>query len=67
MEANGGCVEIEDEGLAQYPVFDDSDSRRLQRSANDLVRETTEVRKWDPPSGTNLISSAMGLRCACEL
>ena len=47
MKANGGSVEIEDEEWELYPVFDDSDPRRLKRTANDIVRETAEARKWN--------------------
>ena len=42
--ANGGCVDDGDDTWTLYPIFDDSDIRRLKRTANDIVRETKEAR-----------------------
>lgn len=46
LESNGGSLETEEEEWQLYPVFDDSDQRRIKRTFNDIVRETAESRKW---------------------
>lgn len=41
MKDNGGEIDDADEGYwFLYPVYDDSDRRRLGRSANHVVKET---------------------------
>ncbi|MFO6505314.1 SMI1/KNR4 family protein [Corynebacterium freneyi] len=41
MSENGGEIDDADEGYwFLYPVYDDSDRRRLARSANHVVKET---------------------------
>ena len=43
---NGGEVEAAGETWQLHPVFDDSDRKRMGRTANHLVRETAVVRGW---------------------
>jgi len=44
--ANGGTVEVDGQTWWLHPILDDSDARRLKRTANDVVHETLEVRTW---------------------
>ena len=57
---NGG--EIEDDGGEEwqlFPVRDDSDRRRLSRTASDVVRETEAARQWPGfPADAVAIASA---------
>ena len=46
IRANGGAVLALEETWWLYPIFDDSDARRLKRTCNDVVRETGEARTW---------------------
>jgi hypothetical protein len=43
---NGGEVATETDHWWLYPIFDDSDRKRLKRTCNDIVRETASARKW---------------------
>jgi hypothetical protein len=43
---NGGSVEASHDVWQLYPIFDDSDRKRLKRTCNDIVRETTAARQW---------------------
>jgi len=42
---NGGEVATRTDSWWLYPIFDDSDKRRLKRTCNDIVRETTLARQ----------------------
>jgi hypothetical protein len=45
---NGGEAEDHNgDGWFLHPVRDDSDRKRLSRTANDIVRETEAAREWD--------------------
>jgi hypothetical protein len=46
IRANGGTVEVAGDTWWLHPILDDSDTRRLKRTMNDLVHETTEARAW---------------------
>ena len=46
LQSNGGSVEIDDDEWLMHPVRDDSDRKRLARSANDVVAETTVAKQW---------------------
>lgn len=48
LQNNGGEV-IDDEGndWILHPVRDDSDRKRLARTANDIIRETESAREWE--------------------
>jgi hypothetical protein len=46
LRSNGGSVEVDDDEWVVHPVRDDSDRRRLARSSNDVVAETTVARQW---------------------
>lgn len=44
---NGGTIGKGDECWFLYPIFDDSDKKRLKRTCNDIVYETTRmIRDW---------------------
>ncbi|HZN33078.1 MAG TPA: SMI1/KNR4 family protein [Pirellulaceae bacterium] len=42
---NGGAVAAARDKWSLYPIFDDSDKKRLERTYNDIVRETAEARQ----------------------
>lgn len=42
---NGGQVIAEPEFWSLFPIFDDSDRKRLKRTCNDIVRETVSARR----------------------
>jgi hypothetical protein len=46
LRSNGGSVEVDDDVWVMHPVRDDSDRKRLARTCNDVVRETTSAREW---------------------
>ena len=46
MADNGGVVETESDDWNLYPFFDTSDRKRLKRTCNDIVSETTEAKQW---------------------
>lgn len=43
---NGGSVEGNAEVWFLYPFLDGSDTKRLARTCNDIVRETKKMREW---------------------
>ena len=43
---NGGDVATETDSWLLFPIFDDSDKKRLKRTCNDIIRETTSSRDW---------------------
>lgn len=43
---NGGEVEVAGDTWQLHPVFDDSDRKRIARTANHLLRETEVARRW---------------------
>jgi hypothetical protein len=43
---NGGSVKVGTDSFDLYPIFDDTDKRRLKRTCNDIVRETASAREW---------------------
>jgi hypothetical protein len=46
LRDNGGEVEAADDVWQLFPVQDTTDRKRLSRTANHIVRETAEARKW---------------------
>jgi hypothetical protein len=56
LRSNGGSVEIDGDDWVMHPVLDDSDRKRLARTCNDIVRETTAALKW-----TNFPRSAVAI------
>ncbi len=56
--SNGGDIATSDDDWTLNPVRDDSDRKRLSRSANDIVRETYVSRQWPQfPSGGIAVAS----------
>ena len=43
---NGGEIEIGSDSWQLIPFLDASDRKRLARTCNDIVRETTRMRSW---------------------
>ncbi|RLB57801.1 MAG: SMI1/KNR4 family protein [Deltaproteobacteria bacterium] len=52
IRTNGGAVQLDEDSVWWlYPIFDDSTTKRLRRTCNDILRETEEARAWpDFPS-----------------
>ncbi|WP_093429430.1 SMI1/KNR4 family protein [Variovorax sp. NFACC27] len=42
--SNGGTIDVVDHDWELYPITDDSDRRRLARTANDVLQETHRMR-----------------------
>ena len=59
---NGGEVEAADDVWQLFPVQDTADRKRLSRTANHIVRETTEARKSPgfPPAAVAIASNGAG-------
>lgn len=47
LEDNGGEVEVAGDTWQLHPVFDDSDRKRMGRTANHILRETEVARGWN--------------------
>ena len=60
--SNGGEIDVADDTWQIFPVFDDSDPRRLKRTSNDIVRETKLAREWPgfPSNGVAIASNGTG-------
>jgi len=43
---NGGEIETETDSWELYPIADTSDRKRLSRTANHIIRETSLCRAW---------------------
>ena len=46
LSNNGGSVATRDDRWQLFPIFDDSDKKRLKRTCNDIARETAAAAKW---------------------
>ncbi|QQE10316.1 SMI1/KNR4 family protein [Planctomycetota bacterium] len=57
MASNGGEIEADDDDWQLNPIFDDSDKKRLSRTCNDIIRETSQAREW-PDFPSNAVSIA---------
>lgn len=68
LRDNGGEVEasseLGDDDWQLYPVWDDSDRKRAGRTANHVVRETSEAREWNgfPDDAIAIASNGTGDR-----
>ena len=62
MSENGGCVMAREMEWEIYPFFDTSDRKRLARTANDILRETVQVRNWEgfPEGGWAIANNGYG-------
>ena len=60
--SNGGDIEAGDDEWRLHPVRDDSDRKRLARSANDISRETEIARRWPhfPPDAIAVATNGSG-------
>ncbi len=43
---NGGSVRTGTDEWQLYPIFDTSDKKRLNRTCNDIIRETQSAKSW---------------------
>src|SRR5579872_5726724 len=43
---NDGGVSAGPDDWCLFPIFDDSDKKRLKRTCNDIIRETASAREW---------------------
>lgn len=46
LRSNGGELEAQEDQWVQYPIADTSDRKRVSRSANHILKETAECRRW---------------------
>jgi hypothetical protein len=62
VRCNGGHVEARDDTWQLHPLEDKTDRRRATRTANHIVRETREARKWPnfPPDAISIASNGTG-------
>jgi hypothetical protein len=62
LKDNGGSVQAGDDDWQLFPFFDDTDRKRVGRTANDIVRETTRAREWPnfPPGAVAIASNGTG-------
>lgn len=63
IRENGGAVEISGEAWWLFPILDSSDTRRLKRPCNDIVRETEKIRAERlgfPPAGVAIGENGAG-------
>jgi hypothetical protein len=59
---NGGEVEAAGDTWQLHPVFDDTDRKRIARTANHLLRETEVARRWSgfPAQALAIASNGSG-------
>jgi hypothetical protein len=59
---NGGEFSTADDDWELYPFFDTSDRKRLSRTSNHIVRETTAAREWRgfPPEAVAIGANGFG-------
>lgn len=46
VKANGGEVQAPPDAWVLYPIFDNSDQKRLKRTCNDVTQETISANEW---------------------
>ena len=58
MQNNGGTIYLDDEDWELFPIADNSDKKRIARSANHIIYETNQANKWaNFPKGALAIAS----------
>ena len=62
QRANGGEVDAADDTWQLFPIYDDSDKKRIARTCNDIVRETKVAQEWNgfPPNAVAIASNGTG-------
>ena len=62
LEENGGSVDAAGDSWQVHPIFDDSDKKRLKRTCNDVIHETSEARGWNdfPPDAVSIAANGVG-------
>jgi SMI1/KNR4 family protein SUKH-1 len=64
VKSNGGAVSTSIDSFELHPFMDSSDRKRLARTCNDIVRETTHARSWPdfPPTAVAVGANGGGDR-----
>lgn len=59
---NGGEATTEEDNWFLIPFFDKTDNKRISRTANHIVKETIEAKKWDsfPQNGVVIADNGSG-------
>jgi len=59
---NGGELDTEDNLWIFFPVFDDSDRKRILRTANHIIRENKSAKEWEnfPENGLAIAENGSG-------
>jgi hypothetical protein len=62
QRSNGGEVDAAGENWLLFPIYDDSDRTRINRTCNDVVRKTQLARAWPrfPANGVTIASNGGG-------
>jgi hypothetical protein len=62
--ANGGEIEIEGDVWTLHPIPDNSDRKRVSRTANNILRETDMARSWSgfPSTAISIAEDGTGDR-----
>ena len=62
LGANGGEIDTEDDSWELYPIADTSDRKRLSRTANHIIKETSLCRAWPgfPENALAIASNGAG-------
>jgi len=62
MKSNGGELIAEDFGFEQYPFFDKSEKKRINRTCNHIGLETKKAQEWNsfPQNAIAIASDAYG-------
>jgi hypothetical protein len=61
MKDNGGEVETPPDAWQLYPFYDTRSKKRIKRTCNDIVRETSNAKEWPNfPDGAVAIGSNGG-------
>ena len=60
--SNGGELDVLDDEWQQYPIADTSDRKRLSRTANHVIKETTALLRWPnfPKQGIAIAGNGSG-------
>src|SRR5438270_839722 len=60
--SNGGEVPVKTDVFILFPILDSTDRKRLARTCNDIVRETTVARDWPyfPPDALAIGGNGTG-------
>lgn len=62
LKSNGGEVEFDDDHWKLHPVFDSTDRKHAGRTADHIVRETQQAKRWTgfPPEPVVIAGNGTG-------